>query len=115
MRPSVLKSKKAAAASPLSRQASETSPASTIPTGPAALKNVVLNPAGAEVETMGDLFLDVLHTGERVTFGTNHEFEYVDKVASFVGRGSYGLVYKGLQRTTAKSVAIKVVPTLQGD
>jgi hypothetical protein len=93
------------------------SPASTtIPVG-AVLKNIILKPAAVPPTLLGnvngsaagDLLFDILHSGERIRIGhPQKKYEYVDSVASFIGRGSYGIVYKGIQRVTKNAVAIKV-------
>lgn len=48
---------------------------------------------------------EMTYTGERVVIGA--AYEYDDAPSAFIGRGSYGIVYKGLEQNTNKAVAIK--------
>ena len=87
----------------------KTTPALTLP-----IQSIKTNDHNIILKTPVNNGIDdeIVYTEERIRIGQGG-YEYVDTASSFVGQGSYGVVYKGIRRSTKRIVAIKVV--LSGD
>jgi len=80
-------------------------------TGPKAGEvSLKLEPPEAEGHESGFEDYPYEYSNERVTF-SNNRFEYSDSATSCVGHGSFGTVFKGIDKSNSQQVAIKKMTT----